>query len=375
MMTRTSSDPETARVLVLSSVHPARDPRIFDKQIRSLLDAGHAVTWCRPGPVNAATAYPGLEEISFPARRGRVQRIATSWVAARRIIREQQPAVVHLHDPELLLVALLPRHPGVRYIYDAHEDIGLQVLAKPWLPVILRRPVAFLSNAVARLLMRRFDAVVAATTDIRERLASLPVAKAVLRNFPRLEQFPLAATAPEDFVYVGRISLDRGLEEMLSLARSTGRRLSLAGRVDAGCEPMLEAAVRDGVCRHAGELDRAGVASLLQQGGIGLCLLHDKANYRTALPTKLFEYMAAGLPVLATAFPLWRDIVRSANAGLTIELSRERQDWDDVQRWLDSGTLSEQGKSGRQYVEAHANWGREAASLLALYRELGAGAR
>ncbi|MDX1454548.1 MAG: glycosyltransferase [Gammaproteobacteria bacterium] len=375
MISKSIEAAKSLEVLVLSSVHPSRDPRIVDKEIRTLAGHGHAVTWCRPGPVETASPAPvDVEEISFPARQGRLRRIFTSWLAARKIINKTRPDIVHLHDPELLLVGLLPRLPGCRYIYDAHEDIGLQVLAKPWIPGFLRRPVAFASNALARLLMRRFDAVITATTDINERLSSLPVQCVTLRNFPRLEQFSVATAVPEDLVYVGRISRDRGLEEMLSLAQATGRRLQLAGRVDPACQAMLDRATSDGVCDYHGELDREGVAKLLRGGGIGLCLLHDKVNYRRALPTKLFEYMASGLPVIVTAFPLWRDIVQAAGAGLAVDLKDGTQGWPEVTRWLERGALREQGAAGRRHVETQASWEQEASALLALYDELAEGA-
>src|SRR5690606_27542083 len=68
-----------------------------------------------------------------------------------------------------------------------------------------------------------------------------------------------------------------------------------------------------------GFLPRDGVARVLNQSIAGLVTLHPTPAYLNSLPIKMFEYMSAGLPVIASNFPLWREIVESNDCGICVD--------------------------------------------------------
>jgi hypothetical protein len=125
--------------------------------------------------------------------------------------------------------------------------------------------------------------------------------------------------------------------------------------------------------RYVGWQSRRELRRTLAEVRLGLLPLLPAPNYVTALPTKLFEYMSAGLPVVASDFPLWRDIVESAGCGLLVDpldpddiAGAVRTLLDDPQR------AQEMGARGRAAVERDYNWSAEGERLVAAYRGLAA---
>jgi glycosyltransferase involved in cell wall biosynthesis len=120
-----------------------------------------------------------------------------------------------------------------------------------------------------------------------------------------------------------------------------------------------------------GELDRRGIASLLNRVQVGLVVLHPDEAYLTSQPTKLFEYMAAGIPVIASDFRLWRRIIEDAGCGLLVDPLDTRAIASAIERLITNPTEAEaMGLRGRKAVEAHFNWANEERKLLSFYSSL-----
>jgi glycosyltransferase involved in cell wall biosynthesis len=119
---------------------------------------------------------------------------------------------------------------------------------------------------------------------------------------------------------------------------------------------------------HLGFQDRSGVARVLQTSRAGLVILHPVQNYVDSLPVKLFEYMSAGLPVIASDFPLWREIVEGSGAGLLID-PLDPSAIAGAMQWIleNPGEAEAMGQRGRQAVIERYNWAQEAQKLLAAY--------
>jgi glycosyltransferase involved in cell wall biosynthesis len=172
------------------------------------------------------------------------------------------------------------------------------------------------------------------------------------------------------------MSTERGIHEMLAavdlLPKDLGVKLELAGSfyVRQQQEAVMARAEWQNVLWH-GELDRAGLASLLKRVSVGLVVLHPHPAYVTSHPTKLFEYMAAGIPVIASDFPLWRSIVESAQCGLLVNPLDPPSIAAAIERLIASPDEARRmGMCGRAAVERQFNWALEENALLSFYRSL-----
>ena len=91
-------------------------------------------------------------------------------------------------------------------------------------------------------------------------------------------------------------------------------------------------------------------------------------NYINSLPVKMFEYMAAGVPVVAADFPLWREIVSGAKCGLTVDPSDPSRIADAIERLVeDTETAQRMGRRGRQAVETTYHWRQQWIRLRSVY--------
>ncbi len=159
---------------------------------------------------------------------------------------------------------------------------------------------------------------------------------------------------------------------MVKAISGTSARLALAGRFqsEAGRRECMATAGWNQV-DELGVLDRPGVLDLLHSSAIGLCLFQPAPNHLEAMPTKVFEYMAAGLPVIASDLPALREIVEGSGAGICVDPRDSLEVARAINFLLENPEqMQALGRCGQQAVAERYNWASEAQALTGLYREL-----
>lgn len=366
----------TARIAHVTTVHPRHDIRIFRKECVSLARAGYE-THLVVGDGLGDERIDGVHIVDIgPAPRGRLARMREQPLKALAAVRRIDPVAVHFHDPELLRIGVRLAREGRIAIYDAHEDLPRQMLTKQWLPSWLRAPLSALVERYEDALVRRLSAVVAATPHIAQRFSALQPNAVDICNFPSTEELLPAAgggVRENAVCYVGGITRTRGIRELMAaLARLPEVRLILCGSIeDAALESELRAHAAWPRVEYLGQVGRAQVRDVLARSRAGMVTLLPMPSYMDALPIKMFEYMSAGLPVIASDFPLWRQIVDAAGCGCCVDPLDPVAVADAIARLLASPADAERmGAAGRLAVERTFNWPHEERKLLDFYRRL-----
>ncbi len=366
-----------AKIVHMTTVHRATDTRIFHRECRSLSEKGYEVVLIVPCRESGAEEGVRIRPVPLPANR--LERMSrTVWKVFRAAL-EEGGDVYHFHDPELIPAALLLKLLGRRVVADVHEDVPGDIMSKFWVPVWVRRPLAFLVFLLQKLLALSVDAVITATPVIARAFPSEKTT--AIRNYPILEEWPELETENYDersprVAYVGKIEETRGNREMVqAIGQLSGpKELSLALAGDFSpreFEDSLSSLTGWKRVEKLGFLDRPSVGRLLGRSRMGLILLHPGPNHMDAEPNKLYEYMAAGLPVIASNFPAWRKLVEGLDCGLVVDPLDALEIAEAIATLLEDPQRAEaMGRRGRQAVLDRFNWGVEREKLFNLYAEL-----
>ena len=370
-----------SRLVHCTNVHPWADTRIFQKMCVSSAKAGHDVHLVaidRAAGGNRTFTSDGVT-VHLLAGRDIDSRLKRSTLGARKVLRAAKalkPDIVHFHDPELLPWMAFSHMPGVAKIYDVHENLPDQIMTKEWMPHWVKLPAAAAVRWVEYSLSAMLSGVVTATPKIAERFGhKSPV---VIYNYPILDD--MAARNPgapggTSVVYIGGISKARGIVELIQAVALLDdvERLDLAGPIsDPGLAEELEAMPGWSKVRYFGVVDRARVVGLLAGASVGAVTLHPFQSFKDSFPIKTFEYLSAGLPIVASDFALWRETLGSVPGVEYADPTSPQSVADAISRLLaiSPEEAVRRRSIARAFVENHASWQSEEKKLARLYSGL-----
>jgi len=364
--------PVGPRLLVVTVVHRPDDARILHRQIALLRSQGYRVTYAAPWRATGVTPPEGLATRELPRATGR-DRLA-ALLAARDLLRREAPDhdLVLLHDPELLValrLAGVARVPPV--VWDVHEDTAVALGDREWVPTLLRRILAWGVRHLERWAERNVHLILA-EDGYRDRFRRT---HPVVRNHPWASQRPdptlvVTPDEPPRIVYVGRISRGRGIDTVIALGRAlAGTALvELAGAVDRGIADELDAAVAEGAVVWHGFVPNDRIGELLAGAVVGLSLLSDDPNYRVSMPSKVVEYLAHGVPVLATPLPAVVTLLEEEGGGLLVPFDDADAAVAAVRRILDEPGLGARLSAEGRVAASRRTWEVEGARLASTLR-------
>ena len=365
------------KIIHITSVHSELDIRIFHKQCVSLVKAGYDVTLlvagCKEQELN------GVKIHSVPKEKNRLLRILrTPWNLYRKAAK-CDAQICHFHDPDLIPIAILLSIHGKKVIYDVHEDYPECILDKFWIPSLLRKPVSLITAFVEWFGSRFFfTAIISVTSTIAKRF---PKQKTfIVQNFPLLQEMTGGqnknySERSQQLAHIGRLDKTRSCFEILSAMETISHkncRLIIAGMFPES-QTEKRCMMYNGWKKvdFQGWLSRKEVANILANVRAGLVLFHPGPNNTESQPNKLFEYMSAGIPVIASDLPLWKKIIGDAQCGLLVDPLQPKAIAKAIDWLLDHPKEAEQmGKNGRKAVVEQYNWEIESKTLLNLYNEL-----
>jgi glycosyltransferase involved in cell wall biosynthesis len=143
----------------------------------------------------------------------------------------------------------------------------------------------------------------------------------------------------------------------------------LIGPVDPDVRGELEAADRAGHVRWLGSMPNGEAMETVEGSLVGLCLLAPLPNYVVSMPTKVYEYLAHGVPAVVSPLPLAREAVERSGAGCVVEPGDRRSVEAAVRAYLDDPARRRlEGTVGHDWVLAHHDWRRDGDEFVATLR-------
>lgn len=364
------------KVCILTTVHPLTDTRIFHKQAKSLARADYEVTLVARH--DRDEIVDGIRVVALPKPANRIERMTkTVWSAYRKAVHVDAD-IYHFHDPELIPAGMRLKRMGKTVIFDSHEDVPKQLLGKPY----LNKPAKIILSRCLELYekysCRRFDAIVAATPFIRDKFLKINPDTVDINNFPLIGELASGqvewSIKQNHVCYIGGIGTFRGIEEMvkaMALVKAPAR-LQLGGLFDEKVtEARITALPSWGKVDALGYLNRKAVRDVLARSMAGLVTLHPIVNYIDALPVKMFEYMIASIPVIASNFPLWREIIEGNKCGLCVDPLNPSEIAKAIDYILTHPAEAQRmGENGLRAVKEQYNWDIEEKKLLEFYQRV-----
>jgi len=366
------------KIAHLTSVHPPFDVRIFHKECKSLARASYDVTLiaCH----DRDETVEGVRLRAVPRLEGRLSRMVRTTIAILRQALREDADLYHFHDPELIPVALILRLQSKKVVYDAHENVPADISAKHYIPRLFRSAIASLAGFLEMRSCCHFSAIIPATAGIQHRFERYTTNTVLIRNYPSADELSSDSRPwsqrSNSVVYAGLLSPDRCIKEILQalelLPSTLKARANLAGPFSPPAYAREIAATEGRHCAtFLGVIDHTEVTRLFEDGRVGLCLCRPTPGYLESAPTKIFEYMQAGMPVVASDFPAFRAIVAAARCGLLVDPLNPQAIAHAIEYLLTHPMEAEQmGRRGREAASRTFNWTSEEEKLLALYARL-----
>lgn len=354
---------------MLANGHPPFDTRIFVKEARTLKHAGYDVSIILPHEKDEEKE--GIRVLATaPIRKGFHKLFRSPWNIFFKALKQPRRSVFVIHDSDILFIGILLKLTGRKVVYDAHEDTPLQISYQHWIPRPMRKPYAWMYFLIEKVCGWMFDAIFVAEPIIAR---YFPEKKTFLiRNFPSAASFrehPGMAYASRKpwMTYVGALTEPRGLYEMLEGAKAaeaaTPFEFVLGGKFSP---PRLEA---DVLARYQvnflGWVSYVALVDLLFESRVGIIIPHPNPRYVTNYPVKLFEFMAAGLPVIASKEGEAAKFVQECNGGILVN-PMDTGEVRDAIVWLFTHPEEAEamGKRGQRLIFEKYNWEREEETLL-----------
>lgn len=364
----------THKITHLTSAHPRYDTRIFIKMCSSLAAQSYDISLV-VADGEGDEFINGVSIFDVGAKTGgRLTRMTTTVKRVFEKARELDADIYHLHDPELIPTGIKLKKLGKTVIFDAHEDLPKQLLGKPYLNKPFKVVLSKVFEWYERWSCPKFDAIIAATPFIRDKFLTINPNTVDINNFPLLDE--LANTCDwthkeNEVAYVGGIAKIRGILEVVeALGLTQDVTLNLGGEFsELSTQSEVRSLLGWGKVNYLGFVNREEMSRLFLRSKAGIITFLPSPNHINAQPNKMFEYMSAGIPIIASNFPVWKGIVEGCNCGVCVDPEKPEEISDAIMTLIaDDEKARSMGANARRAIEERFNWEIEVEKLYEMYR-------
>ncbi len=372
-------------IVHVTSAHNYNDTRIFLREAKLLADLFKEVIVLAPDAPDAC--IDGVKFIGF--NEGTLPRGRTKRIGVLRKIKEKisllKPDLIHMHDPELLL--LIPEYchkNKIKCIYDIHEDYRNTIRNNSGL--FVGALLSIIYDIIEKKAMKKISGTIHVTNQISEKYKHYNIPSAVVRNLPDTENIiSLMTNSPYDkknnkLVYSGSLeqrSLFHLADAVMELSKKYDDvKVCMIGefRWEKTKKDLIEYWRKRNVLQRLEifpRIERNIFLQKLNEFVVGLVLFWPSKNVQLALPNKMFEYMAAGLPIIVPDCPNHRELVVNHKCGVFCDTTNSNSIYQAIDSLLNNKEESlKMGIRGREACLKYYNAKVDFSKLLDLYGEV-----
>jgi glycosyltransferase involved in cell wall biosynthesis len=360
------------KIIHLSSAHPDLDVRIFLKECRSLAKRFPSAEVHLVLSGVTERIEEGVQIHTVAARTG--SRLKRMWQTVNHVYAKAlslDGSIYHIHDPELLRIVPKLKRKGKLVIYDAHEDLPRQLIGKSYLP--MSRMFSVLFEWYENFIIKRVDAVMTATPFIRDRFQKIHPRVIDINNYPLLTELEFdESLEPRTHVcYIGGLTHIRGISQLVDAMQFTQTTLQLSGTLSPSYQEELEQSLGWSQVVPCGHVSRKEALAIKQKAFAGIVTFLPFPNHINAQPNKIFEYMASGIPVIGSNFPMWKELIEVQEVGVCVDPADPKAIGEAIEYLRTNPALARSmGDRGKQRVKEIYNWSAEEEKLVRCYMEI-----
>ncbi|WP_156854333.1 glycosyltransferase [Oceanobacillus sp. AG] len=366
------------RVAHLTTVHHPTDPRIYHKECKSLKKAGFDVTLIAQSNENDDIQDKPIRHIPLKKYNSRLKRMTLGVYDAYKKAKYLNADVYHFHDPELLPVGWLLKRKDNVVIYDIHEDYRTSILQKDYASMPVKKLLASFYKW-----MERFFARDAALCLAEKYYKDIYPAGVCILNYPTINDSFLNSKREGQveykLLYTGNVTFERGAMEH---ARIPLLDQDIEVHVVGKCPSSIAEKMYQAAGDNKDRLFIEGINQFIEKEVIearylntnwlaGIALFPPTEHYMKKELTKFFEYMNAGLPIICSDFPVWKEFMETYECGIAVNPYDDEAIKDAILYLKDNPEEARRmGENGKRAVQEELNWGTEEKKLIAWYNKL-----
>lgn len=370
---------ELKQICHMTVAHEATDIRIFEKECSSLKKRGFDVSIIAPNVTDQILLGIHIYGVRLP-----MNPITRLLWGAKRIYRkalELDADIYHFHDIELFYYGIKLKKRGKKVIFDSHEDWLEYAKEVRWLPKCVRYGVSKFLEKVYTKYLSYFDAVITVTPHIVDSLKRFSNRVYMVTNYPSKEILNVDILL-EDYLmrqaacYTGTIYKQSNQGNIVKVVNELDIRYLLVGGINDSLKVELENLNINNKMEYHPRMPSNKLKEIYSQSWVGLVIYDYSPNdgYRQGSlgVNKIFEYMAAGLPIICTDFEVWtRCIIEKYDCGVTVKPG-DYQGLKNAFKFLmtHKDLAYQMGQNGQMAFRKEFNWEEEEKILLDIYKNI-----
>lgn len=368
-------------IVHLTTVHIRTDTRILYKEVQSLSKKYKTTLIVADGKGNSVNENVEILDLGKP--KNRIFRILFYGLKAMATIKKRNISCIHIHDPELIMISLLLKIRGYKVIYDIHELVYEDIRTKGWISSkIIKNCIAWIYKKLEKMAMKFFDGIVLAEDGYKEyfekNYKEFNNKIEYVRNYPikkmfinSNKEFPFPSGKENNLIYLGAISRDRGILELVNAMKFLDETFKLFILGKWNDDALLnECKKSEGWTKvdNIGYVKPDKISMYIQQSKLGMCTLHKIENFAYTTPVKSFEYLINGVPLVMTDFEYWEKFYHGASIFVNPYNSKEVAKKIKT-LVLDNNKIDDMAKKGYELANKHC-WENEEIRLFKLYKKV-----